>query len=80
MSRTAEEYYAMHQKAFRVSFDYLNAHFPPADSVEYWTQTGKDGQEACAKVADNPLLIRLMTAVVEYLEEEGKRRNQDGTA
>ena len=72
-----EEYIARHKKAFRIAFDFLNAHFPPIVDDEYWNKTAADLVPARGKDPDW-LVDELLCAVYAYLEKEYKlRRNQD---
>ena len=73
---TPEEYAKTHQKAFRTAFNFLNAHFPPGDTDEWWLQTAHAGAIATADADDDPLTINLLDAVINYLNDEYKRRNQ----
>ena len=76
---TAEQYYSMHQKAFRTAFDFLNKHFPPGQDPEWWTQTVKDCDEASISQGENKLVIGLLGGIIDYLEDEYKRRINDGS-
>ena len=77
---TPEEYAKTHQKAFRTAFNFLNAHFPPGDTDEWWLQTAQDGAIATADADDDPLTINLIDAVINYLNDEYKRRHQNEKA
>lgn len=72
---TPEEYAKAHKQAFRVAFDFLNAHFPPGPEPEWWEQTARD---ASAASGDNELTLRLLIGVLDYLDYEWKRRNLHG--
>ena len=74
---TPEEYAKEHQKAFRTAFDFLNAHFPPDESLEWWDQTAKDCSAASVKAGKGKLTILLLGGVMNYLGDEYKRRYQD---
>ena len=77
---TAEEYAKTHQRACRVAFDFLNAHFPPVDEDEWWDKAAKDASTASLSANEEALAIELINAVMNYLGEEQKRRNEhDGT-
>ena len=71
---TAEERFAMHQKSFRTAFDFLNKHFPPGKDPEWWIQTVKDCDDASILAGENKLVIGLLGGVIDYLEDEYKRR------
>lgn len=71
---TPEEYYAMHQKAFRCAFDYLNAHFPPGEDMEWWKIAAVDASKASAGQGENRLVIGLLAGVYDYLADEWKKR------
>jgi len=77
---TAEEYYAKHQQAFRCAFDFLNAHFPPGTESEWWKKTSDDIRDAADKHEKNQLAIYLLIGVLDYLNEEYKRRTKNGGA
>lgn len=74
---TPEEYARRHQKAFRAAFDFLNAHFPPADEPEWWDQAAKDCSAASIKNGEDRLTIGLLVGVMEYLESEIKQRRKE---
>lgn len=76
---TPEEYAKMHQKAFRCAFDFLNGHFPPGDSDEWWIQTAQDASAASIAFGENELVIQLLCAITNYIGKEfHKRRNNSG--
>lgn len=72
------EYYAMHKKAFRAAFDYLNNHFPPEPEDGWWIKLSQDASDACLQEGENRLVINLIGAIMDYIEYEHKRRNQSG--
>lgn len=72
-----EEYYAMHQKAFRCAFDFLNQHFPPGDTPEWWLQTTQEITDASVKQGENELVVGLLRGVFDYLDTEYKRRRDE---
>ena len=76
---TPEEQYAMHQRAFRCAFDFLNAHFPPGQDPEWWTQAADDIKVADGAQHGNQLATFLLIGVLDYLNEEYKRRYRSGT-
>ena len=77
---TPEMYAHRHKAAFRAAFDFLNAHFPPGDGTEWWDSVAKDASKASADADDERLTIHLIAGVMDYLEDEWrKRRNEDGT-
>ena len=75
---TPEEYARLHQKAFRCAFDFLNEHFPPGEDPEWWDKTAKDCSAASIAFGENILVMELLNAVMDYLGQEYRRRNQDG--
>ena len=74
---TPEEYYARHQQAFRCAFDFLNKHFPPGDDPEWWVQFSEDIKNADDAQHGNQLATFLLIGVLDYLNEEYKRRKKD---
>lgn len=75
---TPEEYATLHKKAFRCAFDFLNEHFPPSDDSEWWLKTAKDCSAASYAFGEEPVIIWLLDGVMNYLNEEYKRRYQNG--
>ena len=75
---TPEEYAKTHQKAFRTAFDFLNAHFPPGDTDEWWLRTAEEGSVAAAEVGEEQLAIELLNGVMNYLGNEYQRRYGNG--
>ena len=71
---TPEEYAKMHKEAFRVSFDYLNTHFPPGDDPAWWDQAAKELSASCVKAGENVFVIELLNAVYNYLGHEYDKR------
>ena len=71
---SSEEYYAMHQRAFRCAFDYLNAHFPPGQDPDWWTKASDDIRNSADEHEGNQLAMFLLIGVLDYLNEEYKRR------
>lgn len=78
---TPEEYAKLHQKAFRCAFDFLNDHFPPGDTDEWWIQTAKDCSAASVAFGENCLVMELLTAIMNYIGHEyHERRKQNDKA
>ena len=78
---TPEEYAKIHQKAFRCAFDFLNAHFPPGDTDEWWLKTAQDCSAASIAFGETPIVNELLVAVMEYLGKEyHERRKANGCA
>ena len=75
---TPEEYAKIHQKAFRCAFNFLNDHFPPQKEEEWWIQTAKECGTASVAAGETPLVLELLTAVMNYLGQEYKRRYGNG--
>lgn len=81
MSNPSPETYAeIHKQAFRIAFDFLNAHFPPENNDEWWKKTADDATLIGNMYGANRAAICLMTGVFEYLSEENERRKTNGTA
>jgi len=74
-----EEYYAVHQKAFRTAFDFLTKHFPPEQDTTWWERTAQDAGDAYIAVGQESLAYQLLRGVYEYLDTEWKRRFKDAT-
>lgn len=77
MMKTPEQYAALHPKMFRVAFDFLNTHFPPEDTDEWWTKLAEDCSEASIKAGEDPLAVQLLSGVVNYINEINMQRRQD---
>lgn len=75
---TPEEYAEIHKKAFRCAFDFLNEHFPPQQDDEWWIKTAKDCSAASLAFGETPIVIWLLDGIMNYLNEEYKRRYQSG--
>lgn len=75
---TPAEYAKQHQKAFRTAFDFLNAHFPPENDLVWWEKLAKDCSDASVEAGENKLVIGLLIAVTDYLEEVRKERKDNG--
>ena len=73
---TPEEYAKMHQKAFRVAFDFLNAHFPPGSDDEWWLRSARELADTSVAAGENKLVIELLNGVFSYLSDECKRREE----
>ena len=74
MPMSPEENAKYHRKAFRVTFDYLTAHFPPGMDAEWWQKAWDDLTEAGKQAGEGKLAIGLLVTVYEYLEHEFKLR------
>jgi len=75
---TPEEYAKLHQKAFRCAFDFLNEHFPPQQEEEWWLKTAKECSAASVAFGENELVLEMLTAIMNYLGKEHKRRFGNG--
>ncbi len=73
-----EQYYAIHQMAFRTAFDFLTQHFPPGQNSDWWGKTANDAGKAYLAAGEETLTFELLHGVIEYLEKEWKRRYPDG--
>ena len=61
------------KRAFRIAFDFLNAHLPVEGGEEYWLKTAEDLGEACRAADSDPLVVDLLAAGYGFLERvEGK--------
>ena len=74
---TTEQYVQKHQKAFRCAFDFLNTHFPPEDTPEWWEHAVHDVTEASVSQSENNLVVRLLSAVYDYLDDERRIRREE---
>lgn len=72
---TPEQYATDHQKAFRTAFNFLNSHFPPGNTPEWWDQAAKDVSAASVQAGEGVLVVELLNGVYNYLFDEYKRRN-----
>lgn len=72
--KTPAEYAILHQKAFRTAFDFLASHFPPGTDPEWWEKTAAEASAASESQLDDPLAVKLLIGVYDYLEIEYKRR------
>lgn len=74
---------AMHKRAFRVVFDFLESFaWPPENTVEYWKMVASRLPLLDNENKDNKLCRLFLIAVYEYLEEvakERKKRNEHDT-
>ena len=77
---TPEEYAKIHQKAFRCAFDFLNEHFPPQQEDEWWLKTAKECSAESVAFGENVLVMEMLTAIMNYLGDEYKRRYGNGKA
>ncbi len=74
---TPEAYAKRHTGAFRCAFDFLNQHFPPEPTVEWWDPIGEEISKARESQEDNMLAVSLLIAVSEYIEDEWKIRRRE---
>lgn len=72
---TPRQYAERHAKAFRTAFDFLNRHFPPEMSDEYWQAALKDMKSVWERADGDPLATSLLVDIWEYLDEEARIRN-----
>ena len=56
------------KRAFRVAFDFFQAHFPPTMDETYWVKTAEDLGAACAALDSDPLGVDLLAAAWLRLE------------
>ena len=70
---------AMHKRAFRVPFDFLEQFsWPPENTVEYWTRITDRMALLYNENKGNELCRLFLLAVTEYLENVGKEREKRG--
>ena len=70
---------AMHKRAFRVPFDFLESFaWPPENTVEYWKMVTDRMALLYAENKENKLCELFLLAVHEYLEDVGKEREKRG--
>lgn len=72
---TPKEYADRHKKAFRVAYDFLNAHFPPEFNSTWWSKAAADIGEVAHDVDE--LTMQLLLGVWAYLEAESKLRSEE---
>ena len=75
--KTPQEYAALHKRAFREGFDFLNAHFPPEFNSEWWDKAYQDLKVVADKNKGNRLLTEMLVGIVTYLEDESRMRRVD---
>lgn len=63
---------ATHKRSARVFFDVLDALYPPQDTPEYWEKAADMVCKAYADAGKPKLLLGLLTATMEYLEDVAK--------
>lgn len=68
----------IHKAAFRVAFDFLDAHYPPGDDQEYWLKTCDDIRVASDENILNTLCQELLSAVLIYLSDKVKNNTNEG--
>ena len=73
-----EEYVHLHQKAFRCAFDFLNNHFPPGETDEWWIKAAQDCSAASLAFGETTIVNELLVAVMNYLGKEYERRKNNG--
>lgn len=69
-----EEYATYHKMVFRTAFDFLNAHFPPQNDLDWWKKFSEDLGKASDQVKGGTLINGILIALSDYLEEEWKKR------
>lgn len=77
--QSPEEYARLHKKAFRCAFDFLNEHFPPGDTDEWWEKTAQECSAASVAFGEAGIVTELLIAIMNYLGKEyHKRRKNNG--
>jgi hypothetical protein len=66
---------AMHKRAFRVTFDFLDRYWPPENTAEYWKMVTDRMALLYSENKENKLCTLFLLAVQEYLEQVGKERD-----
>ena len=66
---TVEAYRQIHKTAFRVAYNFLEAHFPPVNTDEYWKKTCDDAAYVSAQHITNELCQGLLGSILIYLSE-----------
>lgn len=61
------------KRAFRIAFDFLNAHLPAEGGEDYWLKTAEDMGEACRAANSDPLAVELLAAGYGFLERVERR-------
>ena len=61
------------KRAFRIAFDFLNAHLPVEGGEGYWLKTAEDLGEACRAADRDPLAVDLLAAGYGFLERMERR-------
>ena len=75
--KSPADYAILHQRSFRTAFDFLTSHFPPGSDPEWWDKTATEASAASESMLDTPLTMKLLSAVMDYLEIEYKERRED---
>ena len=65
----------LHQVAFRETFNFLEAYYPPRDDEEYWLKAANECGRVAAEHDGNPLIIPMMITMMDYLGEVWKERH-----
>lgn len=73
-----EQKKALHRRAFRVPFDFLDKFWPPENTVEYWKMVTDRMALLDGENRENELCRKFLVAVTEYLEDVGKERDKRG--
>ena len=64
------DFVRLHRVAFRYAFEYLEKHWPPVNTNEYWEEIAKELGPITGRFdTENLLGKRLVMAVFEYLED-----------
>ena len=66
---TADAFETIHKKAFRTSFDFLHACFPPTWSEEYWNAMFEKFKHNVEDDPNNLLMKHLTVAVINYMND-----------
>lgn len=71
-----EAYKGTHKTAFRVAFNFLDAHFPPVNTEDWWRQTCEDALYVEVQHDGNQLCKELLGEVISYLSEFAKKSEE----
>lgn len=64
----------LHKTAFRVAFDFLQSHWPPENTEEYWLKACDDIRYASYDNTTNELCQELLSAVLVYMSNSSKQQ------
>lgn len=68
---------AMHKRAAREFFNFLEEAFPPNNTQDYWERTSARVCDVYKNAGKPKLLLYLLTAAMQYLEDVAKESESD---